>query len=146
MSGGCFFFLIYCIWSGFAKSMKESNGNRAGINIVFANSIHIIIYSILHVLDSIYICLFCSDGILLKRLLMLEITNLKFFLLTCQIDLEMNFLVSWWIAQKVVFFPQRKCTYLPPSWSTTAYIEFLLALMKFQMKQLYSLEIHIHWN
>lgn len=74
--------------------MKESNGNRAGINIVFANLIHIIIYSILHVLDSIYICLFCSDGILLKRLLMLEISSLKFFLLTCQIALEMNFLVS----------------------------------------------------
>lgn len=74
--------------------MKESIGNRARINTDLARLIHIIIYSILHVLDSIHICLFHGDGILLKRLSMPEIHNFKFSLLMCQMNLEMNCLVS----------------------------------------------------
>lgn len=76
----CLFFKGYFMWSGFAKSRKESTRDRARINTDLARLIRIIIYSILRVLDSIRICPFHTDGILLKRLSMPEIHSFKFSL------------------------------------------------------------------
>lgn len=63
----------------------------------------------------IHICLFCSNGVLL--LLMLEICNFRLSCLCVKL-----------VWKRIFYFLNEY-----PSWSVTAYIEFLLVLMKFQM-------------